>query len=148
MSALDAAACGQETADDTGDVTRDVKVLGIVDTDTLHAKAEAADAWKDDRLTFRQPMLEDVLQFGDHHDDRSLGTAAVTTGFLRNFLKRYFTLTDGLGIIFPIAATALDVVLDEFDVYCHNVYYILLFFCYSFFAKASYFALTYLISGY
>ena len=126
--ARNAAAGGQETADDTGDVTRDVKVLGIVDTDTLHAKAEAADAWKDDRLTFRQPMLEDVLQFGDHHDDRSLGTAAVTTGFLRNFLKRYFTLTDGLGIIFPIAATALDVVLDEFDVYCHNVYFTLLLF--------------------
>ena len=126
--ARDAAPCRQETTDDTGDVTRNVKVLGIIDTDTLYAKAEAADTRKDDRLTFRQPMLEDVLQFGDHHEDRSLGTAAVSTGFLRNFLKRYFTLTDGLGIVFPIAATALDVVLDEFDVYCHNVYFTLLLF--------------------
>ena len=90
VAALDAAPCGQETADDTGDVTRDVKVLGIVDTDTLHAKAETADAWKDDRLTFRQPMLEDVLQFGDHHDDRSLGTAAFVYKTGRFFLCARF----------------------------------------------------------
>ena len=119
MSACYAATCGEEAADDTRDVASNVQVLRVIDPDTLHAEAETADAWKDDRLAFRQPMLENVLKFGDYHHDRTLGTAAVPTGFLSNFIECGLTLTDGLGIIFPIAAAALDIVLDEFDVYCH-----------------------------
>ena len=119
MSARDAATCGEKAADDTRDVASDVKVLRVIDTDTLHAEAETADAWKDDRLAFRQTVFQNVLKFCDHHDDRTLGTAAVPTGFLCNFIECDLTLTDGLGIIFPIAAAALDIVLDEFDMYCH-----------------------------
>ncbi|MBR1389520.1 MAG: hypothetical protein IJ569_07860 [Prevotella sp.] len=44
MASGDAAAGGEETADDTGDVTTDVEVLRIVDTDTLYAKA-ASNVW-------------------------------------------------------------------------------------------------------
>ena len=112
MSALDATACGEEATDDAGDVVADVKIFRIVDTYTLHAKAETADARKYDCLTFRQPVLEDVLKFCYHHDHRSLGATAVPAGFLGNVVKCDLTLTDGLGIVFPIPTAALDIVPD------------------------------------
>jgi hypothetical protein len=57
-------------------------------------------------------VLENVLKFGDHHDDCSLGAAAVTTGFLSDVFECYLSLTDSFGIIFSIAGAALDVVPD------------------------------------
>ena len=52
MTSLDAAASGEEAADDTSDVSRDIELLRIIDTYTFHAKAESADAWEDNRLPF------------------------------------------------------------------------------------------------
>lgn len=50
VTALDATAWGEETADDAGDVATDVELLRVVDTGALHTKAETADAWEDHRL--------------------------------------------------------------------------------------------------
>ena len=61
MAALDAAACGEEAADDAGDVATDVERLGIIDTDAFHPETEAADARKDDGLAVGQSFLENVL---------------------------------------------------------------------------------------
>ena len=100
MAILDAAAGREETADDAGDVTPDVELVRIIHADALHAKAESANAWEDNCLSFGQPMLQDVLKFGDYHHNRSLGTSAVPAGFLGNFINRDLALTDGLGEIF------------------------------------------------
>ena len=61
MPACDATAGREETTDDAGDVAPDIKVLRVVNTDAFHTKAETSDAWKDNRLSFRQPMFQDVL---------------------------------------------------------------------------------------
>lgn len=46
MTALNAAASGEEAANDSGDVLAYVEGLGIIHTDALHAEAETADARK------------------------------------------------------------------------------------------------------
>ena len=102
MAILDATASREETADDAGDVTTDVELVRIIHADALHAKAESANAWEDNCLPFGQPMLQDVLKFGYYHHNRSLGTSAVPTGFLGNFINRDLALTDGLGEIFAV----------------------------------------------
>ena len=61
MASLDATASGEEAANDTSDVAGDVEILGIVDTNALHPKAETAYAWKNDGLSFGQTLFQDVL---------------------------------------------------------------------------------------
>ena len=74
MTTLDASASREETTDNTGDVTTDVEVLGIINAYTFHAKAESADAWEDYCLPFSQPMLQDVLT------STGLASAGVSSG--------------------------------------------------------------------
>ena len=57
VAALDATASREETADNAGDVLADVECLGIIHTDALNAKTEAADAWEHDSLTIGQLLL-------------------------------------------------------------------------------------------
>ena len=52
VAALDAAAGRKEATDDASDVAADVEVFGIFDTDALYSETEAADARKNDGLTF------------------------------------------------------------------------------------------------
>ena len=61
VAALNTTASGKETADDAGDVTTDIEVLWVVDTDTLYTQAESSDARKDDRLSLTQFLLESIL---------------------------------------------------------------------------------------
>ena len=63
MAPLDTATGREETAYDACDVTTDVERLRIIDTDALYPKAETSDAWKNNGLTFRKPMLQDILKF-------------------------------------------------------------------------------------
>lgn len=69
MAALDATPGREETTDDAGDVAADVKLLRVVDAHALHTETEAADAGKYDRMTFRQPLLDNLLKIGDHAGD-------------------------------------------------------------------------------
>ena len=112
VTALNATACGEETADITSDVTTDVECLRVIDTDTLYPKTETADTGEDNGLPVRQSVLEDLLQLRYHTDDRTLGKTTVPTGFSGNLLERYLTLTHCFRKVFPIRAAALDVVLD------------------------------------
>ena len=57
VAALDATACGEEAADDAGDVTADVELLRIIDTYTLYAKTETTDSVEHYGLTLGQPFL-------------------------------------------------------------------------------------------
>ena len=61
MAALNTATGGKEAADDAGDVTADVEILGIIDTDALHTKAETSDAGQYHGLAVAQFLLHGVL---------------------------------------------------------------------------------------
>ena len=115
----DAAAGGEEAADDAGDVTTDVEVLGIVDTDTLYAKAEPADAGEHDGMTLAEPLPENLLKFRCHTDDGALRKAAVTTSLGGYLVECHLALTDCFCEVFTIRTAALDIVLDKPDMYCH-----------------------------
>jgi hypothetical protein len=94
VTAGDAATCREEAADNAGDVVADVELLRIIDTYTLHAKTETADARENHRLAIRELFLEKILQFCDDTDDRTLRETAVATGLGCNLVERYLTLTD------------------------------------------------------
>ncbi len=125
MATLDAATGREETTDDTGDVTADVEGLRVVHTDALYPETEAADAWKDDRLALWEPLFQDVLQFRHDTDDGSLAEAPVTTSLGGYLVKGYLALTHRFGKIFPIRTASLNIVLNQFDMYC---YFFLCFF--------------------
>ena len=120
VAALDAAAGREEAADDAGDVASDVEVLLVFDTDALHTQAEAADAGKDDRLALTQFLLHEVLDLGGDTYHSALRETTVATSFFSNLIERHFSLTDCFCKIFSLRAAALDVVLDKFNMYCHN----------------------------
>ena len=71
MSALNATACGEEAADDAGDVTADVEFLRVIDTNTLYAQAETPDAVKHHGLAFGKFLFQQILQLRRHADDRT-----------------------------------------------------------------------------
>ena len=86
MAALNAAACGEEAADNTGDVLTDVECLRVIDTDTLHAETETANAREHHCLSFGKPVLQNILQLRYYAYDGTLGKTAVTTCLCRDFL--------------------------------------------------------------
>ena len=110
VAALNAAACGQESTDNTGNVAADVKLLRVINAYALHTETESTDTRKNDRLTFRQPVFQDFLQFRYYTDDGTLGETAVTTGFCCNVVEGYLALTDRFCKILSIRAAALDIV--------------------------------------
>ena len=112
VAALNAAACGKEAADNTGDVLADVERLRVIDTDTLHTEAETAYAREHYCLSFSKPVLQNILQLRYHAYDGTLGNTAVTTCLCRDFIEGDLTLTHCLGKIFPIRTAALNIVLD------------------------------------
>jgi hypothetical protein len=121
MATLNAATSREETADDAGDVTTDVEFLRIIHPDTLYPKAETADSWEYDRLTLGKTVLQDILEFCYHTIHSALREAAVTASLCGYLIERHLALTDCFCKKFPIRATALNVVLDKFDMYCHFV---------------------------
>ena len=127
VAAVDAAAGGEETADDAGDVVTDVEVFRVVHANAFHAKAEAADTGKDDGLAVAEPLFEDILQLSHYADHRALCKSAVATCLGGYFVERHLALTDGFCKVFSKGTAALDVVPDEFDVYCHNFFAYFLF---------------------
>ena len=93
MAPLDTASSRQEAAHDARDVTTDVERLRIIDTDALYPKTETSDAWKNDGLTFRKPMLQDVLKFCYHTIHGPFRESAVATGFSCYLTERYLAKT-------------------------------------------------------
>ena len=77
---------GEEAADETGEVTADVEVLGVVDTFTFYADAEPAYAVDDDGLTQCEALLHEFLEFGDYQLDVALANATVAAGLFGDFL--------------------------------------------------------------
>jgi len=86
VAALDVATGGEEAADDAGDVVTDVECLGGINTDTLHTKAETADARKDDGLAVAQFLLHDILNLSGDSDNGTFGEATIATGFCGYFV--------------------------------------------------------------
>jgi hypothetical protein len=121
VAALNTTASGKETADDAGDVATDVEFLRIIHPDTLYPKAETADSWEYDRLTLGKSVLQDILKFCYHTIHSPLGKSAVTASLSGYLTERHLALTDCFRKKFPIRATALNVVLDKFDMYCHFI---------------------------
>ena len=72
MATLDATACREEATDNTSDVAGDVEILGIVDANALHSKAETAYAWKNDGLSFGQTLFQDILKLSYDTSDGAL----------------------------------------------------------------------------
>ena len=121
MATLDAATGWEKTADDAGDVASDVEFLRIIHPDTLYPKAETADSWEYDRLALGKSVLQDILKFCYHTIHSPLGKSAVTASLSGYLTERHLALTDCFRKKFPIRATALNVVLDKFDMYCHFI---------------------------
>ena len=113
MATLDAATGWEKTAD--------VEFLRIIHPDTLYPKAETADSWEYDRLTLGKSVLQDILKFCYHTIHSPLGKSAVTASLSGYLTERHLALTDCFRKKFPIRATALNVVLDKFDMYCHFI---------------------------
>lgn len=61
MASLNSAACRKETTNNASDVSADVEGFGIIDADTLYTQAETTDARQDNRLTFGQFLLQQIL---------------------------------------------------------------------------------------
>ena len=119
-AALGATPGRQETADDAGDVLLNVELPGFIHASALHTQAETPDAWEHDGMPVGQFLLEQILQFCDHGNDGAFRQMTVPARLFRNLAERYFALAHGLCKIFTVGAAALDVVLDKFNVYCHD----------------------------
>lgn len=123
MAALHATAGREEATDDAGDVVAETEVLGTVHTDTLHTETETADAGKDHRMAVGKVLLQQMLQLRDDTRDGALGETALATGLSSNLVERHLALTDGLRKVFTKRAAALDIILNQFDMYRHNFIY-------------------------
>ena len=52
VAALNTASSRKESADNSGDVTADVELLWVFDTNAFHTETKTTNTWKDNGLTF------------------------------------------------------------------------------------------------
>ena len=119
MTPLNAAPSRKEATDNARDMLTDVECFRVIHTDALHPETETTDARKDHRLPFGKFLLQDILQFCDHADHSTFRESTVTACLSRDLVESNLALTHCLRKILPIRTTTLDVVLNQFDVYCH-----------------------------
>ena len=114
---LNATTGGEETTDDTGNMSSDIELLRILYSYTFYTKAETANARKNYRLPIGQTLLKNVLQFGDNSYDIAIFKTAVSTGFCCDFIERHFALTYSLCKILSVSATTLNIISYKFYMY-------------------------------
>lgn len=125
----------EKAADDASDVATTAELLRLIYPLTLHTKAEATDFRNHNGIALGEFHLQGLLQIGDDSHYRRVVIAASHQRLTYHIFKGDIALAHRLGKVFSEGATALDVVPDKFDVYCHKIFCLI-------FNKVSLFLLT------